>query len=345
MKKYLLPIAITLSAAAISLSAAFYSVSGLSKLFAGAGIAVTVMAAALEASKLVIASLLYRYRATLPRALKYYFGVAIGVLMIITSAGIYGLLSAGYQKTADKFTLSESKSQQLREKKQMYLDQKTQIDRDIAAAATSQTNVTGAIGSSVVTNTDARGRTTTRVNSNQQKLLERQLTSIESRREKLEADRSRVSDSITSIEQQIFDAKDNSKLTDELGPLLYLSKLTGASMDVVINWFLLLIIFVFDPLAIALVIAANIAFEKLSEVTEEPVIEEEILEEELIHEELSEIEEEPVPEPIVVQQEPDRIETEEVEIPQPEPARFDPEAAKWMDAKTRAAYFARFNKK
>ena len=334
MKRYLLPIAITVSAAAISLSAAFYSVSGLSKLFAGAGIAVTIMAASLEASKLVIASMLYRYRSTLPRGLKIYFSTAIVVLMIITSAGIYGLLSAGYQKTADKLVLSESTITTLESKKQLFVTQQAQIDADIKALSANQSNVTGAIGSSVTTVTDRRGRTSSQVNASQQRLIDRQLTNFEARQEKLESRRDVVTDSIASIDQQIYNAKNRGDITDELGPLMYISKLTGYPMDIVINWFLLLIIFVFDPLAIALVIAANIAFEKLNVTDEslEPiVVEDQIKEPEPVVELMQE-----EPEYIVVHQEPDAIIEED---------QFDPEKAKWMDASTRASYIAKFQKK
>lgn len=347
MKRYLLPIAITVSAAAISLSAAFYSVSGLSKLFAGAGIAVTIMAAALEASKLVIASMLYRYRSTLPRGLKIYFSTAIVVLMIITSAGIYGLLSAGYQKTADKLVLSESTITTLESKKQLFVTQQAQIDADIKALSANQSNVTGAIGSAVTTVTDRRGRSSSQVNASQQRLIDRQLTNFEARQEKLESRRDVVTDSIASIDQQIYNAKNRGDITDELGPLMYISKLTGYPMDIVINWFLLLIIFVFDPLAIALVIAANMAFEKLNTTdkideipTDELIIEPEPVVEIVAKDPVVEIVQEE-PDHVVVHQEPDSI-PEEI---QPEPERFDPEKAKWMDAKSRAVYMAKFQKK
>ena len=100
LKERLFPITIAISALSVSLSAAFYSVSGLSKLFAGAAFAVIVMAASLEIAKLVIASLLYQYRKTLPKILKWYLSLACFVLILITSMGIYGFLSAAYQETA-----------------------------------------------------------------------------------------------------------------------------------------------------------------------------------------------------------------------------------------------------
>ena len=96
------PALIALSALSVSASAAFYSISGLSKLFAGAAFAVIIMAASLEVAKLVIASLLYQYRKTLPFLLKAYLSIACVVLILITSMGIYGFLSAAYQDTANK---------------------------------------------------------------------------------------------------------------------------------------------------------------------------------------------------------------------------------------------------
>ena len=96
------PFLIAFSALAVSASAAFYSVSGLSKLFAGASLEVIIMATSLEISKLVIVSLLYQYRKSIPKLLKYYLTTAAVVLVLITSMGIYGFLSAAYQETASK---------------------------------------------------------------------------------------------------------------------------------------------------------------------------------------------------------------------------------------------------
>ena len=102
LKKRIFPLLIAFSALSVSISAAFYSVSGLSKLFAGAAFAVIIMAASLEIAKLVIASLLYQYRKGLPKLLKWYLSLACGILILITSMGIYGFLSAAYQETAAK---------------------------------------------------------------------------------------------------------------------------------------------------------------------------------------------------------------------------------------------------
>ena len=117
MKQYILAILVALSAFAISAAAAFYSITGLVKLFAGVGFAIYIMATALEVSKLVIASLLYQYWHALNRILRAYLVVALVVLMVITSAGIYGLLSSGYQVTANKLDVNKAIVENIEKKK------------------------------------------------------------------------------------------------------------------------------------------------------------------------------------------------------------------------------------
>ena len=102
LKSRIFPLIIAFSALSVSASAAFYSVSGLSKLFAGASLAVIIMASSLEISKLVTASLLYQYWDKLNKILRTYLTIATIVLVLITSMGIYGFLSAAYQEIANK---------------------------------------------------------------------------------------------------------------------------------------------------------------------------------------------------------------------------------------------------
>ena len=133
------PFLIALSALSVSASAAFYSISGLSKLFAGAAFAVIVMSASLEVAKLVIASLLYQYRKTLPFLLKSYLSVACVVLILITSMGIYGFLSAAYQTTANKegnaesrIVLIETKRDNIKDQLEVYTGEKSSINEAVS---------------------------------------------------------------------------------------------------------------------------------------------------------------------------------------------------------------------
>ena len=91
------PYLVGLSALLVAGSAAFYSVFGLSKLFSGATFAVIIMAGSLEFAKLVSASFLYRYWTKVNGWLKYYMTIGVVILVLITSAGIFGFLSNAYQ--------------------------------------------------------------------------------------------------------------------------------------------------------------------------------------------------------------------------------------------------------
>src|SRR5210317_551457 len=119
-KKFTFPTIIALSALSVSASAAFYSVTGLSKLFAGASFEVLIMAGSLEIAKLVIASLLYQYWSELNRLLKIYLTIAAAVLVMITSAGIYGFLSAAYQETASRAGVIDKQIELLEVKKNRF---------------------------------------------------------------------------------------------------------------------------------------------------------------------------------------------------------------------------------
>ena len=258
MKRNLFPYIIAASALSVSASAAFYSVTGLSMLFAGASTAVAIMASSLEVSKLVIASLLYQYWTDLNKVLKIYLTIAVAVLILITSAGIYGYLSSAYQETANKSSVVDSKILALETKKKLYEDTRNNILKE----KQSLVDLKGALTKTSTTQyTDRNGNLVVRSNNASFKQIE----SASKSDEKLSSKVDIVNDSIFALENRILEIKTNSQVSNELGPLKYLSNLTGYSMNKIINWFLIVIIFVFDPLAIALVIAANFAFTRLKQ--------------------------------------------------------------------------------
>ena len=263
MKKYFLPILIALSALSISAAAAYYSVTGLAKLFAGVETAVIWMASSLEVAKLVVASLLYQYWKELNKGLKVYLIIALATLMIITSAGIYGYLSSGYQDTANKssvvdkeIALVENKIKNKEADKVFTLQQLTSTQQSIS-------QLRNALGNNNQTYKDKQGNILTTTSSANRKSYEKQLE-FALKDEKTLSNKVNVIDSTLSVLSEEKLAKEsNSELAGELGPLKYIAKLTDTAMDKIINWFLMIIIFVFDPLAISLVIAANFAFNQI----------------------------------------------------------------------------------
>ena len=264
IQKLLFPTIIALSALAVSASAAFYSVSGLSKLFAGAAFAVIIMAASLEVAKLVIASLLYQYRKTLPKFLKYYLSIACFVLVLITSMGIYGFLSAAYQETATKSTILDSKislvevkRDNIREQLGVYNEEKSSINNAVA-------DLRSGLSNNIIRYTDTSGNVVTTTSSSTRRALEKQLDQAIGRQDIINTKVDDLNQKLFDYETEIVEISTNNNLAGELGPLKYLSGLTGIPMDKIINYLLLTIIFVFDPLAIALVIAANFTFSQIS---------------------------------------------------------------------------------
>jgi hypothetical protein len=256
IKERVFPFIIALSALSVSASAAVYSITGLSMLFAGASTAVMIMASSLEISKLVIASLLYQYWNKLNKILRIYLTIAAVILILITSAGIYGYLSSAYQKTADQTSIVDSRVASLETKKKLYENTRAGILQE----KQSLSELKGSLSKGSTTQfTDRKGNLVVRSNNASIKQIENASKSDDKLSFKLDI----INDSIFSIESKILEVKTNATATSELGPLKYLSALTGITMDRIINWYILVIIFVFDPLAIALVIAANFAFAQL----------------------------------------------------------------------------------
>jgi hypothetical protein len=265
MKQKVFPFLIALSALAVSGSAAFYSITGLSKLFAGASTEVIIMASSLEAAKLVMASLLYQYWDKLGKLLRTYLTIALLVLIGITSAGIYGFLSGAYQDTANKASVVDKETQVYKVKKERFEQSKTDYTTEKQRLDNDISQLRGALATGSTTQSvDAKtGQIVTRANNANRKTFEAQLNSAIQNKQIVDDKIVAANDSITALDMKILEIESKAELAGELGPLKYISKLTGKPMDQIINWFLLVIIFVFDPLAICLVIAANIAFSQL----------------------------------------------------------------------------------
>ncbi len=281
IQERIFPFIIALSALSVSASAAFYSISGLSKLFAGATFAVIVMASSLEIAKLVIASLLYQYRKGLPKLLKYYLSVACIVLILITSMGIYGFLSAAYQETAAKagtidaqIALIETKRDNIKGQLAVYNEEKISINGAVSDLRTGLSNNT------IQYKDKETGEIITTTSRATRQALEKQLDQTIERQTVINSKVDDLNQKLFNYETEIVEVRTSDAVSGELGPLKYLSGLTGTPMDKIINWLLLTIIFVFDPLAIALVIAANYAFERIRPKTKKNLYGEKVIIEE-----------------------------------------------------------------
>lgn len=235
----------------------YYSVFGISKLFSGGSWSIVGMAAMLEFSKLVVITFLHDHFKSLKTSFKIYLTTAASVLMIITSIGVYGYLTNSYQETAKHIYETQNKITLLDKKKEIFSDQKIKLDTLIKQKTnriTSYDNLR--LSQENVLNTQLNQKGSTRG-------LQKNIQSVDKATETLNKEISdlsqkslSLSDSITIIEQEKLTLS-NSTFTSELGPLLYLSRITGLPMDMVVNWFILILVVVFDPLAVSLVVAAN----------------------------------------------------------------------------------------
>ena len=222
------PYLVGISALAVAGSAAFYSVFGLSKLFSGATLAVIIMAGSLEFAKLVTATFLYRYWTKINLWMKTYMLVGVITLVGITSAGIFGFLSNAYQgatidfeKESTVLLYKEDRLSQLQEDKG-YLKE----ELELAISELPDNYITA--------------KRQLRADYNP-KVLE-------------------INDQILDVKSEIGDLKTALIETGvDVGPAIYLARAFGTDVDSVVKFFIFILIFVFDPMAVALVISYNIA--------------------------------------------------------------------------------------
>ena len=263
IKKGFLPFLIGFSALSVSASAAFYSVFGLSKLFAGASTEVIIMAGSLEVAKLVTASLLYQYWDSINKILRTYLSIATVILVIITSMGIYGFLSAAYQETFNQLTIVENEKKFIQQKLDFYQQDVTRYEKELQQILDNITSLSEARSVSIqVKDTSVVGGVRNTISTVDLRASQARLTVEENKRKDVNLKRDIAVDSLRTYQRQILELDNNVEVAGELGPLKYLSGLTGYPMDKIINLLLLVIIFVFDPLAVSLVIAANFAYNK-----------------------------------------------------------------------------------
>ena len=293
MKKYIFPFLLAMSALALAGAAAFFSVTGLSKLFGGAPTEVAIMASALEFAKIITASFLHRNWKIIKWQIKTWLVIGVVVVMLITSAGIYGFLSNAYAMTSGKLKNIDSQIEMVEQKK-------TIITSEITRLQENKTMKSERVKSLISLRSQQETRVDSLYNRKQNSVAKRVESQIEQsngeiKSENIEIDslNSRMQrryNEISALDLEILNFK-NSDVNSEVGPLKYIAKLTGKDMDTVVNFFIFMLIFVFDPLAVTLVVATNMEFEKVSngeKENKEPENEKEVIEPEIKEEIISE---------------------------------------------------------
>ena len=258
----LFPYVVLISALSLASCAAYYSVYGLSKLFSAQATAVIIMASILEAAKLVTATYLHRFWKKIKVLLKSYLTIAVIILMMITSLGIYGFLTSAYQTTSDELTVLDKQINVIEMKKERFQEQLDSYSEEKNQLASSITELTKGLSNNKIQYRDREtNQIITTTSSSTRKVLQGQLNDFKIQRNNVSLKIEALTDSITKLDLQVLDINSNSEVTSEVGPLKYISNITKLPMDNIVNYFVLAFIFVFDPLAVLLLISANKAFE------------------------------------------------------------------------------------
>jgi hypothetical protein len=212
-----------LSAILLSGIAAYYSIVGLASIFTGAFWPVVFMGSVLEMSKLVTASWLYRNWKTCPILLKSYLSTAIVILMFITSMGIFGFLSKSHINSTIDLSANQADLIALNEQEKLANDKLTYLLARAKDPSTASTK------------------------------LDNQIQDVQRELRKIAKDRLPL-------------VKESNSLSVEVGPIKYVAELVyGTSKDSVdkaVRLVIMLIMSVFDPLAVLLLIAANISLKQ-----------------------------------------------------------------------------------
>ena len=249
------PLIVGLTALAIALCAAGFSVYGIAMLFAGAAISVAVMASTLEIGKLIATTYLYRYWNKMGFFLKSYLVLSVVVLMIITSLGIFGFLSAAYQKSSLEYNLTQSKITQTESQKNYHNDtiinanERIRILNDVRAAQ--EARLTEAQTNSFISRNPIQ---LAQLQTQTADMIKQANEEIKEKNAVIETERKALAD----IDQQVANLRIGAADKKDIQTLKYVADRLDWSLDQVAFWFMIAIIFVFDPLAIALILAYNV---------------------------------------------------------------------------------------
>ena len=263
MNKITLKILLGLLAFLLAGCAAFFSITGLSMLFAGAALPVMIMAGTLELSKLVAASFLYQFWKKIGTVLKVYLTSAVVILAIITSMGIYGYLSNAYQQTKIEYNLSKTSTDSLTNKKSSFEFQIANLNKqlELKNKQLEGLNSNSKTSDQVLTTLATNNRNLNSVTKSSSR-TQLEISKLNSNIDTILAKITSIQDSVYAYDVAIKGSALNASKKSELGPLEYLSGVLNTDMDKVVNWFILLFVIVFDPLAMALLISFNFLSKK-----------------------------------------------------------------------------------
>jgi hypothetical protein len=233
------------SALFVASCAAYFSVLGIAGLFAGSFWPVVVMASSLELGKLVATSYLYRYWQKTTLLLKVYLVIAVLILMFVTSLGIFGFLSAAYQVNSTKFAQVDQQIALIEEQKKIFSheveqnNKRLQVLNDIRAVQEKRVEEAG----NYKTPREQAYAAIEKANAELKNLMQRN---------------QEIQKEISTTDLQILELKYQFNETKDIGTFKFVSQTINKPLDKVVIGFICVLIAVFDPLAVALILAFNV---------------------------------------------------------------------------------------
>jgi hypothetical protein len=257
MKKLLVYI-ILIMALGLAGTVAYVSVTGLLKVFAGAGMAGLIFFIGIEVGKIVATSAIHTYGKIIGWFYNLILSLFILIAMGITSLGIYGFLSSSYKESFAKMENMDTQIELLEKRRDGYQTQLDIVNTEKESVTQTITELSKGLSNNKVQYKDPEtGELITTTSSSTRRALEKQLNRATERQEVLNAKSDELSDKVFEIEGEITEVKLSDGTSNELGPLKYLADVTGMSMDDVMKYFIFLLIIIGDPMAVLMVIVFN----------------------------------------------------------------------------------------
>ena len=286
-----------LSALFLASCGAFFSVKGIGLLFSGSFWPAIIMASSLEFGKIMATSFLYRYWKKINNIIKSYLISAVVVLMAITSLGIFGFLSQAFYSTKSNIDAIESQVTLLQAKKTSLKDQiasnndraKTLVD----TRKSQENNLTKALDQSTTTTVTKSGglfssdtqekvvdRKSVELKSKTLDTMQSSISTLESNIQKININNEDLNKEINNIDNQII-TLNKEIVSSDIGTYKFIAEAFNVKIETIVKYFILIIVAVFDPLAVSLLLAYNIAANRKFDEKEVEVVKE-IIKEKII---------------------------------------------------------------
>ena len=257
MKK-ILSYLILVMALGMATTVAYVSISGLLKVFAGAGLVGLILFSSIEAAKIVATSAIHTYGKKIGWLYNSILSLFIFIAMVITSMGIYGFLASSYKETFTKFENLETTIELLDKKRDGYEKQLEIVNNEKESLNKTISELSKGLSNNVIQYKDKEtGQIITTTSSSTRRVLQKQLDRHIERQDELNKKSENLSDKVFETDSEITEVKLGNDAGSELGPLRYLSDITGMSMDEVMKYFIILLIIIGDPMAVVMVIVFN----------------------------------------------------------------------------------------